>query len=437
MKRILPTIIAVVLLVNSSFAGPIHDAAKEGDIAGVQEALDDGARLFVAGGTPKGTALHHAVANGHLEIVELLLANGANIHAIGGSPRGSALYLAAYNGHVKIGELLIDNGAKLDDSHRGHKWSPLYAATDRGHSEMVELLIDKGANVNEPGYTKMPALHLAAWKGDHEMAALLIAKGADVNLLNRGYTPLDAASPHEDDSPEAKAAKQIAADLIREHGGRSGAKLSIHAATRAGNVEDIKRLLADGADVNAIENGLAPVHIAASGGNVEIAALLINGGANVKAMTMHGWTPLHYAVWNGNLKILELLIDSGAIARLQDANSMVSIPGGMVQGLFTPLELALRKEFTEIADLLRDNYGYTKGELDAMPRLGYRDDKISIERGIANREYEVLFSADLKTWEVLETITIESLEGGKHVRFFEDDTSGGQPMRFYQLRLAE
>ena len=188
----------------------------------------------------------------------------------------------------------------------------------------------------------MPALHHAARKGDHEMAALLIAKGADVNLLNLDMTPLDYASPYDVDSADLMAKKKKTADLIREHGGGSGAKLSIHAATRAGNVEDIKRLLADGADVNAIENGLAPVHIAASGGNVEIAVLLINGGANVKAMTMRRWTPLHYAVWNGNLKMLEFLIDSGAIARLEDANGMVNIPGGMVQGLFTPVELALR-----------------------------------------------------------------------------------------------
>jgi len=45
MKRILPITVAAVLFVNSSFAGPIHDAAKEGDLAGVQEAIDDGANV--------------------------------------------------------------------------------------------------------------------------------------------------------------------------------------------------------------------------------------------------------------------------------------------------------------------------------------------------------------------------------------------------------
>lgn len=433
MKHILITTFAGLLLVGTSFADPIHDAAKEGDLAGVQAELDNGVNINATGGSPRGTAMHHAVTNGHLKVVELLLAKGAGITGVGGSPRGTPLYLAAYNGHVKIGELLIANGAELDISHQGHKWTPLYAATDRGHKEMVELLIDKGADVNEPGYYKLPALHLAAGKGDHEMAALLIAKGADVNLLNRGNTSLDSALPHKDDSPEVEAAKKKTADLIREHGGMSGSKLSIHTATRNGNVEEVKKALAEGADVNAIQDGLAPLLIAASSGNEEIATLLINGGANVTAMTMRGWTALHYAVWNGNMKMLELLIDSGATKRLEDANGLVGIPGGMVQDMFTPLELAHRKNFTEIADLLRENKGKTQEELQSMPKLSYRDHKIWIERGTHNREYEVLYSADLQTWEVLETITLTE----QFVQFFEDETSDGQPMRFYQMRLVE
>ena len=39
----LATIAAVVLLVESAFADPIHDAARNGDLAGVQAELDKGA----------------------------------------------------------------------------------------------------------------------------------------------------------------------------------------------------------------------------------------------------------------------------------------------------------------------------------------------------------------------------------------------------------
>ena len=40
MKHLLLTTIAAVLLVTTAFADPIHDAAKTGDLAGVQAELD-------------------------------------------------------------------------------------------------------------------------------------------------------------------------------------------------------------------------------------------------------------------------------------------------------------------------------------------------------------------------------------------------------------
>jgi ankyrin repeat protein len=59
-------------------------------------------------------------------------------------------------------------------------------------------------------------LHLAAWKGHFETAELLIAAGADVNAkMEDGDTPLDLAKGH----PEI-------ADLLRKHGGKTGAELT-------------------------------------------------------------------------------------------------------------------------------------------------------------------------------------------------------------------
>jgi ankyrin repeat protein len=52
-------------------------------------------------------------------------------------------------------------------------------------------------------------------KGQKEIAELLVAAGADVNAKNKdGATPLDYAS----------ANKEIA-DLLRKHGGKTGAEL--------------------------------------------------------------------------------------------------------------------------------------------------------------------------------------------------------------------
>ena len=58
-------------------------------------------------------------------------------------------------------------------------------------------------------------LHMVADIGHNGIAELLIAKGADVNAKDKkDYTPLDGAK----NKPET-------ADLLRKHGGKTGAEL--------------------------------------------------------------------------------------------------------------------------------------------------------------------------------------------------------------------
>ena len=67
MKSILVLIVAVVALVGSAFADPIHGAASIGDLAGVQAELDKGVDVNMKdedGMTP----LHWAALINHKEI---------------------------------------------------------------------------------------------------------------------------------------------------------------------------------------------------------------------------------------------------------------------------------------------------------------------------------------------------------------------------------
>ncbi|MDC0065842.1 ankyrin repeat domain-containing protein [Verrucomicrobia bacterium] len=82
MKHLLLTTIAAVVLVGTVFADPIHDAAYNGDLVGVQAELDKGVDVDVKGGFANGTPLNNAAANGHKVIVELLIAKGVNENAI-------------------------------------------------------------------------------------------------------------------------------------------------------------------------------------------------------------------------------------------------------------------------------------------------------------------------------------------------------------------
>ena len=208
------------------------------------------------------------------------------------------------------------------------------------------------ASQPEPTAAEAPdiSIHKAARVGHIEAVKQHLAAGADVNAKDDdGYTPLDYAVP---------AGKEETADLLRKHGGISGAEDSIHVAAIMGNIEAVRQHLAAGADVNAKnQNGSTPLHLAPASGHKEIAELLIARGADVNAKNKYGVTPLHFAAGYGRKETVELLIAKGA-------DVSAKVVSGPKQGL-TPLDAANETSQTETADLLRKHGGKTGEELKA------------------------------------------------------------------------
>ena len=80
------------------------------------------------------------------------------------------------------------------------------------------MLIANGADVNPKSVINTTLLHLAAVRDYKEIAELLITEGADVNAKDGyGETPLDSVIGVFTET----------ADLLRKHGGKSGAEYSI------------------------------------------------------------------------------------------------------------------------------------------------------------------------------------------------------------------
>ena len=177
--------IADLLRKHGGKHGTIHMAAKAGDAEAVKE--------FLAAGTDVKrddpfTPLIAAATDGHMEVIELLIANGADVNA------------------------------KANDQLGG---TALHMTANLGHKKIVELLVAAGADVNAKMLHGMTPLHFAA--NNKGIAKFLIDKGADVNAkLNdgphNGSTPLDFANVPNLGDPET-------ADLIRKHGGKTGAEL--------------------------------------------------------------------------------------------------------------------------------------------------------------------------------------------------------------------
>ena len=108
-KLIMVYIYAVIFLLSGfAVAEPIHEAAKEGDLAKVKSLIAEGSDVNVRdenGFTP----LHFAAYRGYKDVAELLILKGANVNAVdkwGGTP----LHSADQAGHKEIVELLIKHG---------------------------------------------------------------------------------------------------------------------------------------------------------------------------------------------------------------------------------------------------------------------------------------------------------------------------------------
>jgi ankyrin repeat protein len=88
---------------------------------------------------------------------------------------------------------------------------------------------------------------------------------------------------------------------------------SLHAASKGGNLDIVRSLIDDGADVNERDtNHQTPLHFAAWEGKVEVAKLLIKYDANVNSQDRVGWAPLHTASRRGHFDIVHLLLKHSA-----------------------------------------------------------------------------------------------------------------------------
>src|SRR6478672_10984472 len=112
----------------------------------------------------------------------------------------------------------------------------------------------------------------------------------------------------------AAALTSSGAVRLRADASAGQAPSTVASAAQAKDAAAVKKLLKDGADVNAAQgDGMTALHWAALNGDAELAAMLLYAGANVGATTrLGGYTPLHLAAQVGNANVIAPLIASGA-----------------------------------------------------------------------------------------------------------------------------
>jgi len=86
-------------------------------------------------------------------------------------------------------------------------------------------------------------------------------------------------------------------------------------AAEAGDVRQLRRLIENGADINAADaQGWTPLMRAAKNHHLKAVAELITAGAHLQAETRNGWNALSIAVKAGSPQIIALLASAGGKA---------------------------------------------------------------------------------------------------------------------------
>lgn len=238
---------------------PLHYAARQGSIAATVALLDEGANINEVTQSEQSTPLVLAIANGHLDLAKVLVDRGADVNkanVMGVTP----LY------------------ATIDVQWVPHEWSPepIVAQEKTSYLELMQLLLQHGADPNARlgrsiwsrvlsenrvwvDVAGSTAFLRAAMADDVKAMQLLKAGGADPDIPTQaGTTPLMAAAGvgwganYSVTAPDRMAAVKY---CISQGGKITDADTlgftSLHGAAFVGDLQLIKFLVANGAQVNA------------------------------------------------------------------------------------------------------------------------------------------------------------------------------------------
>ena len=338
---------------------PLITAAGHGDSVIVALLLEHGADPGAAG-YARLTPLMVAARGGHAPVVRLLLAAGADPRARDRQARWTAAQWAANGGHDSVVAILeraapdragaadiellravqmldtaavrrlLAGGANPNTrTSSGH--SLLSGAVNRGSVAIARALIEAGANVRaRPRQGETSYLHAAVQRGYLEMSRLLLDAGAS------------AAEPGTATHAAASGNFEVLR-LVREAGAdaREWSDEPLRAAASAGNVEAVRWLLSNGAQVDASDsNGRTALSRAVAFNQHETVRALLEAGADPRQRAPgSGWTPLMSAAIAGDSAMIVLLINAGAdpLARDSEGKTAAEVARRAGKGHVVPL----------------------------------------------------------------------------------------------------
>lgn len=255
------------------------------------------------------TPLMIASSYGHYDIAKALIDNGAlvNLRADDGF---NALMEAVRTGNIEIAKLLIEHNSDINIKNKDGK-NMIMIACEKGNEEMFNLLIENNADINEKSSWGASALIYASEKGNINIMQYLIDNGIDVNgkADDNGDTPLLWAVTGENPYESSKLLIENGADINATNDSGVAPATILAASTP----KVVKLLKDNGADLDTkFLDYYPPIAIAAGAGNLEIVKALVENGADVNYYPNDiNYTAIFHAIDQHNYEVVEYLFKNG------------------------------------------------------------------------------------------------------------------------------
>jgi uncharacterized protein len=184
----------------------------------------------------------------------------------------------------------------------------IFTAAREDDIEAMKQYIAAGADINASDEVGGNVLLIAAYRGNAEMVRVLLDAGAkfEIGVFHT------AISQSNDDTEIVQAFIDQGVDLDQKANTSNGHTALMFAA-EFGHIEVGKLLLANGADINAVDNFNDPaLNVAAFHGQLEFAKMLVEMGAELNVPGYVNRTALGHAISRGHEDVAAFLREAGA-----------------------------------------------------------------------------------------------------------------------------
>uniref|UniRef100_A0A671YIF6 Ankyrin repeat domain 52 n=1 Tax=Sparus aurata TaxID=8175 RepID=A0A671YIF6_SPAAU len=325
----------------------LHAAAAEGqmDCLLLLVNREQSADIIDSPDTQGQTALMLAALGRHTDCVHILLEKGANADAA--DKKGfTALHRAAMLGSEDCVSALLEHGASaLCRDSQGR--TPLHLTASLGHTELLRTLLIAAMKADPLDsildYRGCTPTHWAAYHGHEGCLHILLENKLFSNQEGNHFTPLHCALVNGHDVAAELLVKTVGPQVVNVSDAKG--RTPLHAAAHSGSVAGVQLVLAQGAEVNAVDHsGCSALMVAADcGQTMAVEFLLHKAKPDLTLVDVNNNTALHLACSKGH-EMCALLI----LGEINDS-SLINATNSALQ---MPLHIAARKGLATVVQVL-------------------------------------------------------------------------------------